>query len=183
MKTLLQVLILATAFMGQAAAQQPRKDMVQNGDAQCTRCHNEGDEFPVLAIAKTKHGTMADARTPTCISCHGMSDTHVNRPADAKERPKPDRTFGKHSKTPTSENVSRLERHLMSAICNQTVALLDAQVRTDLLRQEAAIDPPSIATASASSWSSRISQPASSSTKPIISTACCFWTGCVRSKR
>ena len=103
MKTVLQILILSTAMMGHAAAQQPRKDMVLNGDAQCTRCHNEGDEYPVLAIAKTRHGTMADARTPTCTSCHGMSDAHVNRPADAKERPKPERTFGKHSKTPMAE--------------------------------------------------------------------------------
>ena len=103
MKTLLPILILASALAGPAVAQQPRKDMVLTGDAQCTRCHNEGDEYPVLAIAQTKHGTMADARTPTCTSCHGVSDTHVNRPADAKERPKPDRTFGKHSKTPMAE--------------------------------------------------------------------------------
>jgi DmsE family decaheme c-type cytochrome len=96
-------LALAAMVIGHAAAQQPRKDMVLNGDAQCTRCHNEGDEYPVLAIAKTRHGTMADARTPTCTSCHGMSETHVNRPPDARERPKPDRTFGKHSKTPMAE--------------------------------------------------------------------------------
>src|SRR3982751_1889511 len=80
-----------------------RKDLVLNGDAKCTRCHNEGDEFPVLAIGKTKHGTRADERTPTCTSCHGESDRHVNRPPDAKERPKPDRMFGRNSQTPMEE--------------------------------------------------------------------------------
>ena len=94
--------IAGALVIGDAAAQE-RKDMVLRGDAACTRCHNEGDEFPVLAIGKTKHGTTADGRTPTCTSCHGVSDLHVNRPPDAKERPKPDRTFGKSSKTPMEE--------------------------------------------------------------------------------
>lgn len=97
-------LLLALAgvfFLGDAAAQaQARKDLVLRGDANCTRCHNEGDEAPVLAIGKTKHGTLADGRTPTCTSCHGTSETHANKPADAAERPKPDRTFGRASKTP-----------------------------------------------------------------------------------
>jgi len=93
-------LAVLAAIAGPAVAQEQRKDMVLHGDAQCTRCHNEGDEYPVLAIAKTKHGTMTDGRTPTCTSCHGESNLHVNRPPDAKERPKPDRTFGKHSQTP-----------------------------------------------------------------------------------
>jgi hypothetical protein len=100
MRILLPAFLLMAALTGPAAAQQARKDMVLTGDAQCTRCHNEGDEYPVLAIGKTKHGTRADGRTPTCTSCHGESNLHVNRPADAKERPKPDRTFGKHSNTP-----------------------------------------------------------------------------------
>ena len=100
-----QGLLVATAlavFPGDAPAQQ-RQDMVLKGDAACTRCHNEGDEYPVLAIAKTKHGTRADGRTPTCTSCHGESERHVNRPPDAKERPKPDRMFGQRSTTPMEE--------------------------------------------------------------------------------
>jgi DmsE family decaheme c-type cytochrome len=82
-----------------AQAQAPRKDMVLKGDANCTRCHDETEEYPVLSIGKTKHGTVADGRTPTCTSCHGESDTHANKPADAVERPKPDRMFGKSSAT------------------------------------------------------------------------------------
>jgi DmsE family decaheme c-type cytochrome len=106
MKKLAAAAFLAVLFAASALAQDkpaPRKDLVLNGDAKCTRCHNEGDDSPVLAIGKTKHGTMADARTPTCTSCHGESDSHVNKPANATDRPSPDRTFGKHSKTPMEE--------------------------------------------------------------------------------
>lgn len=79
------------------------KDVVLKGDAVCTRCHDESEEYPVLAIGKTKHGTVADARTPTCVSCHGESPTHVNKPTNAVERPKPDRVFGKGAATPMDE--------------------------------------------------------------------------------
>jgi len=105
---------LVAGFMMPALAQDkaPRKDMVLTGDATCTRCHNEGDEFPVLAIGKTKHGTRADGRTPTCTSCHGASETHINRPADAKERPKPDRMFGRKAKTTAaSQNQACMTCH------------------------------------------------------------------------
>lgn len=77
-----------------------RQDMVLKGDAKCTRCHDESEEVPVLAIGKTKHGTIADGRTPTCTSCHGESEPHYNKPADAKERPKPQFVFGKKGGTP-----------------------------------------------------------------------------------
>ena len=102
----LQMLALAlvgAVFVSDAVAQQARQDKVLKGDAQCTRCHDETEEYPVLAIGRTKHGTIADGRTPTCTSCHGESNLHVNRPPDAKERPKPDVTFGKNSKTPMEQ--------------------------------------------------------------------------------
>src|SRR3954466_8182266 len=93
----------AGAFVaGDALAQatEARKDLVLKGDAKCTRCHDENDDYPVLAIGKTRHGTIADARTPSCVSCHGESDSHINKPAAAAERPKPDRTFTRTSTTP-----------------------------------------------------------------------------------
>ena len=99
----LAALLLGLTFALPSLAQAPRKDLVLKGDANCTRCHDEGEEYPVLAIGKTRHGTVADGRTPTCTSCHGESDTHVNRPADAKERPKPAVNFGKKSTTPVAE--------------------------------------------------------------------------------
>ena len=51
------------------------KDLVLKGDAKCTRCHDETDSPKLLSIGKTKHGTTADGRTPTCTSCHG--DIHI----------------------------------------------------------------------------------------------------------
>jgi DmsE family decaheme c-type cytochrome len=97
------LLMSAPAMSGEAGSSSAKKDLVLRGDALCTRCHAEGEDFPVLAIGKTKHGTMADGRTPSCASCHGASDRHVNRPPDAKERPKPDRMFSKNSTTPIVE--------------------------------------------------------------------------------
>lgn len=79
-----------------------RKDLVLKGDAKCTRCHDETEEVPVLSIGKTRHGVTADGRTPTCTSCHGDSETHINKPEGVKERPKPDRVFGKGSTTPVA---------------------------------------------------------------------------------
>jgi DmsE family decaheme c-type cytochrome len=96
-------LALLAAFFTTGAMAQDKpapKDLVLRGDAACTRCHDENDNVPVLAIGKTKHGTLADGRTPTCTSCHGASETHINKPVSAAERPRPDRTFGKTSKTP-----------------------------------------------------------------------------------
>ncbi|MBV8030975.1 MAG: DmsE family decaheme c-type cytochrome [Betaproteobacteria bacterium] len=99
------VLVLAgAAWIADAAAQaSPRKDLVLTGDAKCTRCHDADDNPQILEIAKTKHGVRGDGRTPTCTSCHGESESHINKPADATERPKPDRTFTKKSTTPVEE--------------------------------------------------------------------------------
>jgi len=89
-----------------------RKDLVLNGDAKCTRCHDESEEYPVLAIAKTRHGIKADSRTPTCTSCHGESDKHITKPEGAKERPKPDRSFKKGTTTPAeAQNESCMSCH------------------------------------------------------------------------
>lgn len=92
------------------------KDLVLRGDAVCTRCHDEGDDFPVLAIAKTPHGTRADPRTPTCTSCHGESQAHIHPPAGGGPRPRPDRTFGRKSPTPVeARNQACLTCHQNSA--------------------------------------------------------------------
>ena len=88
------------------------QDMVLKGDAKCTRCHDETEAYPVLSIGKTKHGTIADSRTPTCTSCHGESSAHVDNPAGTKDRPKVDRLFGKKSTTPVaSRNEACLTCH------------------------------------------------------------------------
>jgi DmsE family decaheme c-type cytochrome len=94
-----KALVLAAALLAGSALAQ---DKVLNGDANCTRCHDENDSFPVLAIGKTKHGTRADKRTPTCTSCHGASEAHMNHKSGsgAPPRPKPDVLFARNAKTP-----------------------------------------------------------------------------------
>ena len=103
---------MAQPALAQDAAKAPRKDLVLKGDAVCTRCHGVDEEFPVLAIGQTKHGTVADKRTPTCTSCHGTSETHINRPAGVSERPKPTVVFNKKGSTqPEAQNQACLTCH------------------------------------------------------------------------
>ncbi|MBF0613488.1 MAG: hypothetical protein HQL55_20440, partial [Magnetococcales bacterium] len=56
--------ILTTAWAGEGKPANP--DAVLRGDAECTICHEEEDSVALLAIGKSKHGTLADSRTPTC---------------------------------------------------------------------------------------------------------------------
>jgi DmsE family decaheme c-type cytochrome len=111
----IRFLALPLLFVLANAAAQDKdapKDLVLNGDAKCTRCHDENDSFPVLAIGKTKHGTRADSRTPTCTSCHGASDGHMNHKSGGGARPKPEVTFAKSSQTPIeSRNQACLTCH------------------------------------------------------------------------
>ncbi len=96
-------LLVSTAVPAQGTA----KDVVLKGDAKCTRCHDENEAYPVLSIGKTRHGTVADSRNPTCTSCHGESDKHINKPSDSKERPKPDRLYGMRPTIPAEQQVDR----------------------------------------------------------------------------
>jgi DmsE family decaheme c-type cytochrome len=98
---------------GAVAAEPPTdkdapKGLVLKGDSKCTTCHDEADDAgptmlglhkSVLAIGKTRHGTQADGRTPTCTDCHGDSEKHRTYRGN-DDPPKPDKTFGKKSATP-----------------------------------------------------------------------------------
>ena len=92
----------APAASEKKAAKPLPKDLVLTDDAKCTRCHDEVDNPKLLAIGKTRHGTTADQRTPTCTSCHGDSKDHLGY-TGSDTPPKPDRTFTKNTKTPASE--------------------------------------------------------------------------------
>lgn len=89
------------------------KDLVLKDDARCTSCHDETDSPKVLRIGKTRHGTRADARIPTCSSCHGDSDAHVkDANAGARKPAKPDRVFGLKSRTAVeARNAACLDCH------------------------------------------------------------------------
>jgi DmsE family decaheme c-type cytochrome len=95
-------------------ARKPRIDLIMKGDAECTICHEENDDYPVLAIAETKHGIVADARTPTCVGCHGPSKPHLHVPKGSEGvRPLPDMPFGK-------KTVNDVKKHNQACIaCHQ----------------------------------------------------------------
>ncbi len=83
----------AAMVFSSAYAADDSKDLVLKGDAACTTCHDETDGPNLLAIGKTRHGTLADTRTPSCTSCHGESKAHIGHKGGGKP-PKPDTTFG-----------------------------------------------------------------------------------------
>jgi DmsE family decaheme c-type cytochrome len=64
-------------------------------DAICTKCHDESETAPVLALYQTKHGVRGDSRAPNCQSCHGESDKHVKGDPNVKGRAAPDIVFKK----------------------------------------------------------------------------------------
>ena len=83
-----------------APADQTAPDRTLAGDKVCTRCHDESEAKPILAMYKTRHGVKADERTPGCQSCHGASIAHVkNIGGTGEKRAEPDVVFGAHSKT------------------------------------------------------------------------------------
>lgn len=65
-----------------------------NKDAICTKCHDESEMKPILAIYQTKHGVKGDPRTPSCQSCHGDSEKHLHGDPKQKGRAAPDVLFG-----------------------------------------------------------------------------------------
>ena len=81
--------------------------------AACVECH-DAEDLPDMS--RSAHAVTTDPRTPTCVTCHGASPTHVKKPADAKERPHPDRMFTKNAITPVSErNAACLTCHQKDA--------------------------------------------------------------------
>ncbi len=70
-----------------ATAKSPAQQL--DKDSVCTRCHDENDKTPVLAIYQTPHGNKADSRTPSCQGCHGESEKHLSSKGNS-----PDIIFG-----------------------------------------------------------------------------------------
>jgi len=62
-------------------------------DKECTSCHDADARGHILTIYQTKHGNKADARTPSCVTCHGQSAAHIKDSDTA-----PDVVFGEKSK-------------------------------------------------------------------------------------
>ncbi|MBI4985668.1 MAG: DmsE family decaheme c-type cytochrome [Rhodocyclales bacterium] len=112
--------VAADAPAPAAEKKEPAKDLILKGDAKCTGCHDEADvpkptmlelHPQVLNIGKTKHGTVADARTPTCTACHGESEKHLAHKGSGKP-PKPDTVFSMRTQTPVeTRNAACLSCH------------------------------------------------------------------------
>jgi DmsE family decaheme c-type cytochrome len=81
-------------------------DRSLSGDAVCTRCHDQSENKPVLAIYQTAHGVKADARTPGCQSCHGASVEHVKNTAGTDPRSPVEKSFGAKVSTPPSAQTA-----------------------------------------------------------------------------
>ncbi|BCB27069.1 cytochrome c [Sulfurimicrobium lacus] len=128
MKLILKVLILCAFFGGLGGAssalasdappQQGKSataTVALNKDAVCTKCHDESETKPILAIYQTKHGVKADSRTPSCQSCHGDSDKHLHGDPKQKGRASPDILFG--TKRATSGSYAPTEVKVQNAAC------------------------------------------------------------------
>jgi DmsE family decaheme c-type cytochrome len=87
-------LALVAGLVAAPAVSAADADRTLAGDAVCTKCHDEAEGKPILAMYKTRHGVKADKRTPGCQSCHGPSEAHVKNAAGASTRPVPDTSFG-----------------------------------------------------------------------------------------
>lgn len=92
-RALLAALACAGLFVQATAVAAPGAD--DPGFKSCVKCHDETSEHAVLSILKTKHGVIADPRTPmangSCVACHGPSEAHLD--GDGDNRPAPDITF------------------------------------------------------------------------------------------
>jgi len=102
---LLAAFVLPGAVMAVQDKEEEREyeDLALTGDNVCTRCHDDADDPNIMTIGRTKHGTRADPRTPTCTSCHGESRGHLDNPDGGDVRPVPDVIFTKNN---TSTSVA-----------------------------------------------------------------------------
>ena len=103
---------LASLAFATGAAAADGAEARAKDDAICTRCHDESENKPILAIYQTRHGVAGDPRTPSCQSCHGQSEDHVRNARGTSPRPTPDIVFGaKHASAPDAQNDSCLACH------------------------------------------------------------------------
>ena len=51
-----------------------------DASAKCLKCH----EGQLESMNRTPHAVAADARTPTCTTCHGPSDKHAENPTEVE---------------------------------------------------------------------------------------------------
>jgi len=105
-------LLLLAQGTAQAADAPAHADRSAAGDAVCTKCHDQSEAKPVLAILQTRHGAKADARTPGCQGCHGASVAHVKNAGNTDPRPPVDIDFAAKGATlPAQQTQTCLSCH------------------------------------------------------------------------
>lgn len=99
---------IAAAGKEAAVEQLKQAAFSKDGANTCVSCHDEGNEYPIFPLLKTKHAVKADPRSPfggdnkQCESCHGAGSVH----AKAKKQDKRGGTiinFGKNAWTPVKD--------------------------------------------------------------------------------
>src|SRR5450759_5130232 len=112
----------AASSVAQASAPMDAAAKAMNRDAVCTRCHDESEAKPILAIYQTKHGVKADPRTPNCQSCHGESEKHLNGDPNQKGRAAPDVLFGTKRGTSGSTRQA-MQQYRMKPVSPVTIRM------------------------------------------------------------
>ena len=106
--TLLAALSVVGFAAGAARAELP--DEAREAVRVCTKCHDEGEAYPVLSILKSKHAIAADPRTPfadqACMTCHGASEAHARKAEGESDRAAPDVVFERDGPTTVAQQNS-----------------------------------------------------------------------------
>jgi DmsE family decaheme c-type cytochrome len=71
--------------------------------ANCLGCHQQSDDKPIHAIFQNPHGNLKGKNNETCITCHGSSESHGEKPRENS----PSLSFGPRwpAKTNKQSNV------------------------------------------------------------------------------
>ena len=87
----------------EAEAKSEAPKFSRRGADGCLRCHDEEEEFPVLGIFRTAHGSRSAENSPfaiaQCEGCHGPSGAHEKKPRDFP----PTYNFGLDEETPVAD--------------------------------------------------------------------------------
>jgi len=129
MNRLIKIIILSGLFFGSAHAEstlptlaspaaEPSAEVVDK-DAVCTRCHDENENKPILSIYQTPHGNRADARSPSCQSCHGESAKHLGGASTDGVRPPPDVIFGAKSTSAAYKPSDAKDQNVACLSCHE----------------------------------------------------------------
>lgn len=129
MNILITIIMLGGLIMGSAQAEinlptlgsptAKASTEVVDKDAVCTRCHDESETKPILAIYQTPHGNRADPRTPSCQSCHGESEKHLSGASTEESRPAPDVVFGTKRGTSGTEPSEAKDQNTACLSCHE----------------------------------------------------------------